>query len=49
MNIESDRKRSMILELRDKILVIVEEADERAVKNLNVFLNALGLDASQLK
>ena len=49
MNVESDRKRAMILELRDKILVIVESEDERSVKNLNVFLNALGLDASQLK
>lgn len=49
MNVESDRKRSMILELRDKILLVVEEADEKSVKNLNVFLNALGLDASQLK
>lgn len=49
MNVESDRKRSMILELRDKILVVVETGDERQVKNLNVFLNALGLDASQLK
>lgn len=49
MNVESDRKRSMILELRDKILVVVETGEERQVKNLNVFLNALGLDASQLK
>lgn len=49
MNVESDRKRAMILELRDKILVVVESGDERQVKNLNVFLNALGLDASQLK
>lgn len=49
MNVESDRKRAMILELRDKILEVVEGGDERAVKNLNVFLNALGLDASQLK
>ena len=48
MNVESDRKRSMILELRDKILLVVEQ-EESAVKNLNVFLNALGLDASQLK
>ena len=49
MNVESDRKRAMILELRDKILVVVEAGEERQVKNLNVFLNALGLDASQLK
>ena len=49
MNVESDRKRSMILELRDKILVVVEESEEKSVKNLNVFLNAIGLDASQLK
>lgn len=49
MNVESDRKRSMILELRDKILVVVESGEEKGVRNLNVFLNALGLDASQLK
>jgi DNA topoisomerase 2-associated protein PAT1 len=49
MNVESDRKRAMILELRDKILSVVEEASERPLKNLNVFLNALGLDASQLQ
>lgn len=48
MNVESDQKRAMILELRDKILMVVESGDERAIKNLNVFLNALGLDASQL-
>ena len=48
MNVDGDRKRSMILELRDKILMVVEGGEERAVKNLNVFLNALGLDASQL-
>lgn len=48
MNVDSDRKRNMIMELRDQILFIVESGDEKAINNLNVFLNALGLDASQL-
>lgn len=48
MNVDSDRKRNMILELRDMILTIVESGEESSINNLNVFLNALGLDASQL-
>ncbi len=48
MNVDSERKRNMIMELRDKILMIVESGEESSVNNLNVFLNALGLDASQL-
>jgi hypothetical protein len=49
MNVDSDRKRSMIVELRDRILAVVEGGDEAAIGHLNVFLNALGLDASQLQ
>ncbi len=48
MNVDSERKRNMIMELRDNILVIVESGEESSIHNLNVFLNALGLDASQL-
>ena len=48
MNVDSERKRNMIMELRDKILMIVESGEESSINNLNVFLNALGLDASQL-
>lgn len=49
MNVDADRKRTMILELRDRILAVVEGGVSKAISNLNVFLNALGLDASQLQ
>jgi hypothetical protein len=49
LNIEDERKRAIVLELRERILAIVAEGERSEVKHLNVFLNALGLDAEQLK
>lgn len=49
VNIDGERKRSMVMELRDKILAVVGEGSTKSVKSMNVFLNALGLDASQLQ
>lgn len=48
MNVDADRKRSMVMELRERILAVVERNDPKAIGNLNIFLNVLGLDASQL-
>lgn len=48
INLNVERKRKMILELREKIINIIEKKDPIKIANLNVFLNALGLDASQL-
>lgn len=48
MNVDADRKRGMVMELRERILAVVERNDPKAIGNLNIFLNVLGLDASQL-
>lgn len=48
LNVDADRKRIMVMDLRDRILSVVQRGDTKAVANLNIFLNALGLDASQL-
>ena len=49
MNVDADRQRAMVVELREGIMRVVEQGDAAAIGRLNVFLNALGLDASQLK
>ena len=49
LNMDDERKRAIVLELRERILAIVAEGERSEVKHLNVFLNALGLDAEQLK
>lgn len=49
LNMEDERKRAIVLELRERILAIVAQGERSEVKHLNVFLNALGLDAEQLK
>jgi hypothetical protein len=48
VNIDGEKKREMVLELRETVMGIVESKNQRAIKNMNVFLNALGLDAAQL-
>jgi hypothetical protein len=48
MNCDADRKRVMVMDLRDRIMVVVQKNDPKNVSNLNIFLNVLGLDASQL-
>lgn len=48
MNLDADRKRQIVMELRERILYVVQRNEPKSVANLNIFLNALGLDASQL-
>ena len=48
VNVDGDLKRDMVMESRDVIMAVVEEGNQRSIKAMNVFLNALGLDASQL-
>ena len=49
LNLDDERKRAIVLELRERIIAIVGEGNRGEVRHLNVFLNALGLDAEQLK
>lgn len=49
LNVDADRKRILVMELRDKILEVASHPEHgKAINNLNIFLNTLGLDASQL-
>lgn len=49
LSLDADRKRQLVLEMRERILFVVQvQGDPKAIANLNIFLNALGLDASQL-
>ncbi len=47
--IREEAKKALVTELREKIMQIVNFGSKEKVKNLNVFLNALGLDVSQIK
>ena len=47
--IREEAKKALVTELRETIMQIVNFGNEQKVKNLNVFLNALGLDVSQIK
>lgn len=49
LNVDADRKRQMVMELRERILATANAPAQVAVDNLNIFLNALGLDASHLR
>lgn len=49
MNIDTRRKQDLVVELRDRIMKTVQEGDNNNVSDLNIFLNALGLDISQLR
>jgi hypothetical protein len=49
VNLNRNQKRSIVAELRDRIMGIINRDDPGALATLNLFLNALGLDASQLK
>lgn len=49
LNVDDERKRLVVMDLRERILSIIEEGDATEIRYLNVFLNALGLDAEQLK
>jgi hypothetical protein len=48
VNVDGDKKRDAVLELRETVMSVVEGGSQKAIKSMNVFLNALGLDASQL-
>jgi hypothetical protein len=48
MNVDADRKRIMVMELRDRIMGVVQGGNAKGIANLNIFLNVLGLDAAQL-
>lgn len=48
LNVDGDCKKAMIVELRDKIMTVVQGGSPKDITNLNVFLNVLGLDSSQL-
>ena len=48
LNVDADAKKAMIVELRDKIMSIVEHGSQKNLSHLNLFLNVLGLDSSQL-
>jgi hypothetical protein len=43
-----DQQRIVVAELREKIIETVFQQGEAGSKKVNIFLNALGLDASQL-
>lgn len=49
LNVDADRKRQMVMELRERILATANASDQMAIDNLNIFLNVLGLDASHLR
>lgn len=48
LNVDADAKKTMIMELRDKIMSVVQHGSPKDTQNLNIFLNVLGLDSSQL-
>lgn len=48
LNVDAEAKRSMIVELRDRIMSVVQHGSPKDITNLNIFLNVLGLDSSQL-
>lgn len=48
LNVDADNKKFMIVELRDKIMSVVQHGAAKDIANLNIFLNVLGLDSSQL-
>lgn len=45
---DADRKRQIVMEVRERILLVAQQGEPKSISNLNIFLNALGLDASQL-
>ena len=49
VNLNRNQKRTIVAELRDRIMGIISKEDPGTLATLNLFLNALGLDASQLK
>lgn len=48
LNVDPEAKKTMIVELREKIMAIVQHGSAKDLSHLNIFLNVLGLDASQL-
>jgi hypothetical protein len=49
VNLNRNQKRAIVAELRDRIMGIISKDEPGALATLNLFLNALGLDATQLK
>ncbi|PJF17278.1 Topoisomerase II-associated protein PAT1 domain-containing protein [Paramicrosporidium saccamoebae] len=41
MNVDADRKRIMVMELRDRIMGVVQSGNTKGIANLNIFLNVL--------
>lgn len=48
LNVDAEAKKTMIVELREKIMAVVQHGSQKDLSHLNIFLNVLGLDASQL-
>lgn len=48
LNAEPEDKKAMVVELRDRIMLCVQKGSQKDLANLNIFLNVLGLDSSQL-
>lgn len=49
IHLEDEARREMLVELREKILAMVEEWRMPEIEHLNIFLHVLGMDAEQLK
>jgi hypothetical protein len=47
-NISMEQRHSLVVEVREKVLATVSSANETWISDLNIFLNSMGLDASQL-
>lgn len=48
LNVDAESKKLMVVELRDRIMAVVQHGSPKDLANLNIFLNVLGLDSSQL-
>lgn len=48
LSVDAEAKKTMIVELRERILAVAQHGSPKDTANLNIFLNVLGLDSSQL-
>ena len=49
VNLDRNQKRQLVAELRERIMGVIAKNEANALATLNLFLNAIGLDASQLR
>lgn len=49
VNLDRNQKRQLVAELRERIMGIIGKNEATSLSTLNLFLNAIGLDASQLR